>query len=51
LKQYAFDNDYTDEKVEEGKYLIERYRTEKLLSVGMNFYKTGKNSQASTYEK
>ncbi len=51
LKQYAFDNEYTDEKVDEGKYLIEKYRTEKLLHVGLNFYKTGKTTSASTFEK
>jgi hypothetical protein len=44
LKQYSFDNEYADEKVEEGKYLIERYRSERLLTLGFNFYKTGKTT-------
>lgn len=40
LKQYNFDVDYAEEKVEEGKFLIERYRNEKILDISSSLRKT-----------
>jgi hypothetical protein len=31
LKQYAFDSEYAEEKVEDGKFIIEKYRNEKFI--------------------
>lgn len=34
LRLYAFDNEYHEEKVEDGKKIIETYRNDKLLMLG-----------------
>lgn len=34
LKQYAFDNDYNEENIEEGKRIIDKYKNERLLLLG-----------------
>ena len=46
LKQYAFDNDYQEEKIEEGRKIIESYRNEKLLLLG-----TSKSNRSSSKRK
>lgn len=34
LKQYSFDDDYQEERIEDGKKMIETYKIEKLLLLG-----------------
>ena len=36
LKQYAFDNEYTEELVEDGKYIIKQYLHDNILNIGSN---------------
>lgn len=45
LRLYAFDNDYQEEKIEDGKKLIENYRNDKLLLLGNR--KSGPHSGGS----
>jgi hypothetical protein len=35
LKQYSFDNDYAEEKVDEGKYIIKNYKIDKIHELGL----------------
>jgi hypothetical protein len=34
LRQYAFDNDYQEEKIEEGKAIVEAYKNHRILLLG-----------------
>ena len=34
LRLYAFDNDYQEEKIEDGKKIIDTYKNERLLMLG-----------------
>lgn len=34
LKAYAFDNEYNEDKVEEGKKIIDNYKNDRLLFLG-----------------
>mmetsp|Transcript_23177 Transcript_23177/g.22652 ORF Transcript_23177/g.22652 Transcript_23177/m.22652 type:complete len:185 (+) Transcript_23177:1274-1828(+) len=50
LKQYQFDTDYTEEKLDEGKLLIDQHKAEKLLLSGVTQTDDPNASFGSNYE-
>eukprot|EP00347_Sterkiella_histriomuscorum_P011527 403372114 len=51
LKQYAFDPDQAEERVEEGKFIIEKYRNEKFIYENKDSLVNDRNSSSSAISK